>query len=89
MLFEVHMSDYDNLEFNKQYKFSGPQISLFEFDNFYNLVKKHQSNKFVHPLTCGVDSNHENLVARITTSGIMVLVCPTCGYVQDTLPFTY
>ena len=48
-------------------------------------VKAHQSNKYVHPLTCGVDSRHEILVAE-EREGKVVLTCPTCGWVQGYMP---
>lgn len=47
-------------------------------------VEKHQSNPFVHPLTCGVSSSHELLIAE-EKDGEVVLVCPTCGHVQKNI----
>lgn len=39
-----------------------------------------------HPLTCGVDSNHAELRGKPDADGDVVLVCPTCGRVQDYIP---
>jgi len=38
-----------------------------------------------HPLTCGIDSRHDLLVPRIDGNDV-VLVCPTCGNVQQYIP---
>lgn len=48
-------------------------------------VKDHQSNQYLHPLTCRVDSLHENLVAEERDNKV-VLVCPTCKHVQEWIP---
>ncbi len=48
-------------------------------------IENHQANSHVHPLTCGVDSRHEVLVPK-EVNGKVVLVCPTCGYLQDNIP---
>jgi hypothetical protein len=74
-------------DFNR--KFQLPKSSEFyeKFEKFCDQIFEHQCNCSVHPLTCGVDSSHLDLVPRITTKGALVLVCPTCGYVQDTLWF--
>lgn len=72
-----------NLPFNKEYT---AYLTLEEYEKFKNFavnILAHQSSVSVHPLTCGVDSNHELLVPRITlTDNLHVIVCPTCGYVQ-------
>lgn len=48
-------------------------------------VKRHQGNQYLHPLTCGKDSRHDILVPE-ERDGKVVLVCPTCGYVQTMIP---
>lgn len=48
-------------------------------------IKGWQSNPYVHPLTCGVDSRHEVLDA-VEKDGEVILSCPTCGWVQNPLP---
>ncbi len=40
-----------------------------------------QCNNNQHPMTCGVNSQHELLVPRLSGSNVF-LVCPTCGYLQ-------
>ena len=44
-----------------------------------------QNAGFVHPLTCGKNSLHLNLVPE-ERDGKVVLVCPNCDYVQDWVP---
>jgi hypothetical protein len=48
-------------------------------------IKKYQSCPFVHPLTCGKDSNHENLKG-IELKGKVILICPDCDYRQEWVP---
>ena len=48
-------------------------------------VEAYQNAKVVHPLTCGNDSRHSNLVAEERT-GQVVLVCLDCNYVQIFIP---
>jgi len=60
-------------------------------------IEAWQHNDHVHPLTCGNDSNHELLVAKmVPTSNVIVvssdqgskiiLKCPDCDYVQEHVP---
>lgn len=49
------------------------------------LIAAHQARGDVHPLTCGNDSNHENLVA-VEVDGKVVLKCNDCDYVQTHIP---
>ena len=58
-----------------------------QFEKFCEQIFETQANSRYHGLTCGVDGGHLALVPRITSGGVCVLVCPTCGYVQDTLWF--
>lgn len=76
-------------EFNK--KFEVPhgikKDKKDKFEKFCDQIFETQSNSRCYGFSCGVDSEHLALVPRITTSGVCVLVCPTCGYVQDTMWF--
>lgn len=76
-------------EFNKRYIPPKTKTKVEVFEKFCNEIFTIQATP--HPysqhLTCGVDSEHACLVPRITTGGVCVLVCPTCGYVQDTMWF--
>lgn len=48
-----------------------------------------QDKAYVHPLTCGNDSNHAELRGRIETQddGVeVVLYCPDCDYTQEWVP---
>lgn len=44
-----------------------------------------QSAGFVHPLTCGNDSQHQDLVPK-EVSNKVVLVCSDCNYTQNWIP---
>ena len=48
-------------------------------------VVQWQNAGFVHPLTCGNDSQHQDLVAK-ELDGKVVLHCLDCDYVQDWIP---
>jgi hypothetical protein len=48
-------------------------------------IDEYQKNEYVHPLTCGKDSNHEVLKGVINDDKVF-LICPTCGWVQSCLP---
>jgi hypothetical protein len=48
-------------------------------------VSEWQSAGFVHELTCAIDSRHASLVAEEIGERV-VLVCPTCGHIQDHIP---
>lgn len=45
-----------------------------------------QDRAYVHPLTCGVKSSHAELRGKCDKDGEVVLVCPTCGHVQQWIP---
>ena len=50
-----------------------------------------QEAGIVHPLTCGNQSMHEELIAH-EHKGEVILLCPTCGYRQTFIPacvYTY
>ena len=48
-------------------------------------VNQWQNAGFVHPLTCGNDSQHQDLVPK-EVDGKVVLSCLDCDYVQDWIP---
>lgn len=49
-------------------------------------IKKYQSCPFVHPLTCGNDSQTHGLLKGIEIKGKVILICPDCEYKQDWIP---
>ena len=68
--------------------------ALFKYARFYRCVMASDAIKAIewyqkrdgfHPLTCSVDSIHDLLVPRDDGKKV-VLVCPTCGKVQDFIP---
>lgn len=48
-------------------------------------IRAWQNAGYVHPLTCGVSSLHENL-DPVEKDGNVILRCPTCGYEQTWIP---
>ena len=48
-------------------------------------VKNYQLYPFVHPLTCGENSRHSILEARIENEEV-ILYCKDCCYVQRYIP---
>lgn len=50
-----------------------------------NAVVAWQVNPLVHPLTCGVDSTHNNLWPILDKMGNVNLLCE-CGYLQKNVP---
>ena len=61
-------------------------MTTLKLQNFIEVGRKrlgHQRNEKVHPLTCGVDSNHTPLrpVIDIALERV-ILVCEDCGYMQ-------
>lgn len=64
--------------------------SYSELNNIRNIVKEWQSNGYVHPLTCGNESRHQNLVAQLDKQGDsfeLLLVCEDCDWTQDIPPY--
>lgn len=49
-------------------------------------IKRYQSCPFVHPLTCGNDSQNHRLLKGVEIRGRVVLVCPDCDYRQENVP---
>lgn len=48
-------------------------------------VNQWQNAGFVHPLTCGNDSQHQNLVPK-EKDGKVILICLDCAYTQKWIP---
>jgi hypothetical protein len=51
-----------------------------------NFIEKYQRCPYIHPLTCGNDSNHRNLTGFIDQTMIVKLKCLDCDYVQEYIP---
>lgn len=51
-------------------------------------LKEWQSNPMFHPLTCGSDSNHGDLVP-VEKDGNVILKCPDCDYEQYHIPIFF
>lgn len=61
-----------------------------ELNEIKKKIETWQNNDFVHPLTCGNNSLHADLVAHIEQNGEEVelfLVCEECDWKQDVPPF--
>jgi hypothetical protein len=66
--------------FNKNWICPINQVEIFV--PFAINVISHQLDHSYHPLTCGTNSEHYYLVPRLTEDSKLLLVCPTCGYLQ-------
>lgn len=56
-------------------------------DDIVERVNAYQNSSIAHPLTCGVDSNHDNLEpVKTVPDNRVVLICPTCKQVQTNIP---
>lgn len=62
-----------------------PQLYGHELDNYNNWVKLFPDGMPIHPLTCGNDSSHENLIA-FEENNVIRLRCKNCTYVQKSVP---
>ena len=50
------------------------------------ILTSYQSNPMVHPLTCGVNSNHQNLIPieeNDNENSKVILKCLDCDYTQS------
>ena len=54
-------------------------------EDIIRIVTKYQNFGMVHELTCASESRHEALVP-VERDGKVVLVCPTCQSVQESIP---
>lgn len=87
---EPSEEDYSNavkefleMPYNKEWEI--PSNFLEAFRNFFISITAHQCMRNMHPLTCGVGGgSHDILVPRISSDGVGYLVCPTCGWIQNT-----
>ena len=60
-------------------------LSKFGIEFVVAAIKRWQNLTYIHPLTCGNNSNHSPLIAK--TDGVNVwLECPDCDYVQKHIP---
>lgn len=48
-------------------------------------IRKWQEEPVFHELTCGKDSRHEVLKAKVQ-DGVITLFCPNCDYTQKEIP---
>lgn len=48
-------------------------------------IARYQQLGYVHPLTCGNNSMHTELIGK-EVDGKVVLVCPDCDYIQKWVP---
>jgi hypothetical protein len=48
-------------------------------------IKEWQSDDMIHPLTCGNNSNHRNLIGE-EIDGKIILKCLDCNYIQNWVP---
>jgi len=48
-------------------------------------VEEWQANETIHPLTCGIDSNHRPLKA-VGRDGKVILICLDCEYTHTAVP---
>jgi len=48
-------------------------------------IKKWQNNEFLHPLTCGNNSNHKILIPKEIDNKV-ILICEDCDYTQTFIP---
>jgi len=48
-------------------------------------INRYQNNPYVHPLTCGNNSLHSDLIAK-ELDGKVVLSCSNCDYIQTEIP---
>lgn len=61
-----------------------------ELNSIRNIIKEWQSNTYVHPLTCGNESRHQNLVTQLDKyedNFELLLVCKDCNWKQDIPPY--
>jgi hypothetical protein len=76
------VEEYMNHPFNTKWEIPNYEGYLEKFKGTFIGIAKHQLSKNMHPLTCGSDSNHQNLFPRISIDGHCIIVCADCGYVQ-------
>jgi len=62
-----------------------PNPSTMTNDAKIAKIRRWQLSGKVHPLTCGVDSEHAILEPQVI-DGQVALVCPTCGWRQGYIP---
>jgi hypothetical protein len=78
---EKEIDNYLNSDFNSNWEVIDAN-TIDYFKQFIIQVIVSQCHPYSHSLTCGINSEHASLVPRITKSGVLYLVCPSCGYIQ-------
>ena len=77
-----NIQEYLNSSFNSEYYIDTSVHDKFK--NFFISIVSHQCLENIHPLTCGIGGgSHRILVPRLTQTGNCILVCPTCGWIQE------
>jgi hypothetical protein len=79
---EKEVYEYVNSQFNENWEYSKYSE---EFKQFFINTIVNQCNPRTHGLTCGVNSEHAMLVPRVSYNYNPYLVCPTCGWIQESL----
>jgi len=51
----------------------------------FKKIKLYQKDIHSHPLTCGNNSMHENLIPKIMGDDV-ILLCTECDYIQTHIP---
>lgn len=57
----------------------------YRLDNIKSVIDWQEAG-FVHPLTCGKDSGHTNLLPAMDDKNNLILICPDCDYRQTFVP---
>lgn len=75
----ARFGNHDNVEYVTTAR---SMTEAIECDKKFEAVKKHQSAGFVHPLTCGNDSTHSELVP-VKVGPDVKLACMDCDWTQS------
>ena len=59
---------------------------LTQDDSKVAAIYSWQNAGYLHPLTCGTNSEHALLVPHKIVEGVIVLRCRDCDYVQTSVP---
>lgn len=80
-----NINDWLDYSFNDEWEI--PKGLEEQYKQFFINILTHQLNVSIHPYTCGINSNHTDLVPRISYDSECFLVCPDCGYIQKMKEF--
>lgn len=61
------------------------EINNMSNENKLQAIIDWQMDESIHPMTCGEDSNHRNLIG-VLENGVICLKCLDCDYVQKFIP---